>query len=290
LSWDSNKRSSWEREATAYLQEERFEEAARLFRRAAEAAWLMKDLEGFKELMEKAGRNYAKAAEPLWVRNPYRASRLCRAALSCLLEAGRDDEARVIEDRVRGYYLSLLDGGFRGFEGASEDIKDIGDYFRLRGDDRRAIASYLEAAERAAREGRTLLAASLYRNAGDCYLNEGLRSEAAESFAKAAEKYLLSADLEEAAWNYSLAALFLISLLRIDEGRLMARSAYRCQGETPFPSHLRGIILICLQLAEGRMEEASYLWGKIRSKFRPRLIEVVEECLASLASRGNRMV
>lgn len=281
--WDPSKRPSWEREAKACLQGEKFEEAARLFRRAAEAAWLTKDLEGFKDLMEKAGKSYVRAAEILWARDPYRASRLCREALPCFLEAGREVDAREIEERVRGYYQSLIDGGFRDFHGGSEDVKDIGDYFRLRGEDRRAVASYLEAAERATREGRTLLAASLFRNAGDCYLNEGLRDKAAESFAKAAEKYLLGTDLEEAAWNYSLAALFLASLQRIDEGRLLAKTAFRCQGEAPFPSHLRGFILTCLHLTEGRVDEATYVWTKIKGKFRTRLIEVVEECLASFA-------
>jgi len=260
-----------------------YEAAATYLRRVADHLWLIGEQDGFKVFAGKACACYLKAAEAFWTVNErMKASSLYRSVVNYLREVGNTSAAEGYDSLVQKYYSALVEADFVDFKGQAQDLKHVGDYFRARDNYVDAGKCYGRAAEIAVKEGKTMLAGGLYRDAGDCYRRIEWYERAVEAYEKAADNYFQGEGYYEAAWYYNVCGFMVVSVRKLDKASTLAGKAQEACVKGNIGIFISDLSLICKSLSEGRILEAREQWSKIRRKFRETYVNLVESSFKAL--------
>lgn len=273
----------WVKSADGALERGDYEIAAQHFRRVAGYFCLVEHMDEFKAFARRAGKCYLEAARRLWdADNRLKASFLYRTAANCFREAGDDASATSCKMKVRGYYEGLTNRDFADFRGEAQDLKRVGDYFRVGADQESAGKCYLEAADRAVKEGKLMLAGGLYRDAGDCCLNLKNLKGAAEAYEISADSYFGGRKYFEAAWHYILAGFLVASMRRFEKTQELAGKANNACLEGRISVLLNELSRICAQLGKQEIHAAEKQWNRIRKKFKESYVSLIDSCFKAL--------
>ncbi len=236
---------------------------------------------------EKAGESYRRAAEKF--KGSARAIILCVRAAEAFHESGKIEMAKACELKAWEYYHMVEDEEFRKGGESIRALKIFGDYLLNNNNFEKAIALYEDAAEKALKYGRHLLAGGLYKDAGDCYQKIGNLEKAAHTNLKAADIYFHCREYFEAAWNYCKASLTFIRLNRMEEALQAAEKAEIACERGEIEIFLRDLSRICRLLSQGLLNEAEENWNRIKMKFNRRYIWLIESSFrAARKTRQNR--
>jgi len=274
---------AWIRVAEEALKEGDYGVAAHYFRRVANYFWLIRDDREFEAFARRACDCHLRAAEGMWSKGNYLgASSFYGIAAEGFREIGDETKAEKCDQRVSECYETIVREGFSSFSGGVKDLRRMGDHFEAEGNQERAARCYMEAAERAAKEGKLAVAAGLYRDAGECQRLLKDLEGAAKAYEEAAENYFKGERYFEAAWHYNLAGFLLISMRRLNEAyKLAVRAEIACL-EGRVTVLLNHLTRVCGNLSKGNALEAQEEWGKIRRKFKAEYATLVDGCFKAL--------
>lgn len=260
-----------------------YENAARLFRHLSVHFGVSGDRFNQKMFAAKAGECYMRAAERL--NDSIRAIALYLRAVGSFIECGKNDAVNLCRSKIWERFISIKDCDLE-LNGENINVfRAAGDYFVDNGDFEKANVIYQNAAEKAFKSGRPLLAGRLYRSAGDCSLRIGKLEEAAALYIKAADVFFLCHEYFEAAWSYCGAGFILVRLGRFKEASDISEMAEESCRKDQVEFFLRDLSHICKLLSRGIIEEAKEKWNKIRMKVRKEYAQLVESSFQSVEMR-----
>ncbi|MCX8171040.1 MAG: hypothetical protein N3E47_03565 [Candidatus Bathyarchaeota archaeon] len=260
-----------------------YEGAARLFRHISVHFGVSGDRFNQRRFAVKAGEYYVQSAERLG--DCVKAIALYLKAIESFTECGENEKANLCGLKMWERFTSIRDSEI---EINSENInifRAAGDYFVDNGDFKKANIIYLNAAERALKSGRLILAGRLYRSAGDCDLKSGRLEEAAALYIKAAGLYFSCQEYFEAAWSYCEAGFLLICLGRFKEASSVSDMAEESCNRDRVEFFLKDLIHICKLLSRGLVKEARDKWDKVKIKVRREYAQLIESSFQSAEIR-----
>lgn len=229
---------------------------------------------------ERAGESYKRAAEKF--RGSARAIMLCVKAAEAFHESGKMDMAEACESKAWEYYNMIEDGEFKKGGESIRALKIFGDYLLNNNNVEKAVTLYEDAAEKALKCGKYLLAGGLYKDAGDCYQRMGDLEKAVHASLKAADIYFHCKEYFEAAWNYCKASLTSIRLNKMKEALQAAEKAEIACERGEIEIFLRDLSHICKLLSQGLLDEAEENWNRIKMKFNRRYVQLIESSFQAL--------
>jgi len=269
---------SWIREAEDALGRADYEVAASHLRRVTAYLWATQDLELYPQYTRKLCDCYLAGAHARRVEgNLVQAAYLYRAAASCLRDLGDEAGAARCKGIVAEYYESLLRSGFAGVKVTPRELKSIGDYFKASDRGLDAAQCYLKAANAASEAAKLLLAAGLFRDAGDAYRAAGESRLALQGYEDAAELYARSGSDFEAAWHFILASFMRTSLGDGPRAEALAQRALHVSAQSRIPVLINELAHTAIFLAQGNIVEARRQWNLVKRKLRPSYVSVVEK-------------
>lgn len=269
---------SWIRQAEEAFRKAEYEVAASHLRRVTAYLWGTRDLELYPRYTRRLCDCYLAAAHAEKARGDLvRAAVMYRAAVTYLRELGEESEAAECKAFVDGFYESLLRSGFAGVKATPRELKSIGDYLKASEKPLDAAQCYLKAAKSAFQESKWLLAAGLFRDAGDAYRATGETGHAVEHYEEAAELYARSGAGFETAWYLTLASFMRTSLGDRAQAEALARRAMQVSAEAQIPVLVNELASAARLLARGQREEARDQWNLAKRKLRPSYASVVEK-------------
>ncbi|MEM3041044.1 MAG: hypothetical protein QXG97_03330, partial [Nitrososphaerota archaeon] len=216
----------WLESAEESIKKGDYETAANHLRRVAHYFMLQKDTAKFKEFTRKTGDYYYHAAEKLRGSDQHlKTVLLYIKAAQCYKENGDHASAVGCDLAIRAFYASSFKSDPISLQGSTDILKRLGDYFIEEKEFEKARECYETAARKAVEEGKPMLAAGFYSDAGDCSRLLMDVPRAADEYASAADNYFKAEKYLEASWLYNLSGFLLISLKRFGEARFLARKA-----------------------------------------------------------------
>lgn len=260
-----------------------YEEAARLFRHLSVHFGVSGDRFNQRRFAAKAGECYMRAAEEL--NDSIKAIALYLRAIVSFIECEENDVANLCSSKIWERFISIKDSGIELNGEGINIFRAAGDYFVDNGDLEKANVIYQNAAEKALKSGRPLLAGRLYRSAGDCSLKSRRLEEAATLYTKAANIFFLCQEYFEAAWSYCEAGFILIYLGRFKEALDVSEMAEESCRRDQVEFFLRDLSHVCKLLSQGLIEEAIEMWNKIRMKVKEEYAQLIESSFQSAGMR-----
>ncbi|MEM1581218.1 MAG: tetratricopeptide repeat protein [Candidatus Bathyarchaeia archaeon] len=279
---DNNSASILEFLASEALRKRDYESAARYFRHLAVHFGIINNESNKRRFSIKAGECYMQAAEGFG--KSTKAIMLYFRATEAFKEGGDLEMARFCGLKMWEQYLALRENVSRL---NSEDIhafKVAGDHFVSNGNPEKAALIYQDAAERALKNGKLLLAGGLFKDAGNCNQKLGNHEDASSLYIKAADAFFQCQEYFEAAWSYCEAGFLLIRLGRFEEALELTKRAEESCYKGRIEIFLKDLIRICKLLSQGHLEDAVENWRRIKAKLSKEYIQLIESSFQSIKS------
>ncbi|MEM2905728.1 MAG: hypothetical protein QW057_04150 [Candidatus Bathyarchaeia archaeon] len=269
---------SWIREAEEALRRADYETAAAHLRRVVVYLRAAQELDLYPRYVRKLCDSYLAAADARRTKGDVvQAAFYYRAAASCLWDLGDEPGAAKCKQLVTEYYDSLLRSGFAGVKATPKDLKGIGDYLKASARMLDGAECYLRAARAASEDGKTLLAAGLFRDAADAHREAGETRLAVRDYERAAEHYARAGLDFEAAWHLIIASFLQTSLGEKPKAEALAQRALQVSVRSRIPVLINELAYTAIFLAQGNVVEAREQWGYVRRKLTPSYVSVVEK-------------
>jgi tetratricopeptide (TPR) repeat protein len=274
----------WIRSAEKAVKEGNYEVAARLFRHVSTYYGIINDEPNRRKFAVKTGESYFNTGEVHLANEDFSKAIMFFIKATDSFREGEDEKlVERCKYKIDECYIAIKKDSSLKVHSNARDLKAIGDYFVRKNDLENGVQLFQLAADKAREEGKSILAAGIYRDIGDCHQALKGFEAAGKNYGTAADLFLMCDNHFEAARHYCESSFLFILAGKLQEASVMAAKAGFACDIGRIDVILNDLSEVCRLLSEKSLDEAEERWSKIRMKFKKSYVDVVDSCFESLS-------